>query len=119
MKPLSPKKQIELLLKIKGYIQSPETSKYFLCNAYCVVTRDSTPIKKALTPKFIKNIKWESREEDFKQQVPLFNLDNAKQFGADPLVNGWPTEGWWPYYELEKRVQYIDWMVEENQKLLL
>lgn len=61
-------------------------------------------------------------EEDFQVAyrmlscyIPLFNLQNAYQFGAD--LNAGNTY-WWPCEKLQKRLAFLDWMINELKQQL-
>ena len=114
IKLLTPAEQIELLTKIKKQLtnisESDEISKY-LCNIYFEVT---TPSHNCWDE--VYSIANRNRQKHFHKQVPLFTYANAKQFGASicPANCG----GWWNCDEIELRVKFLDWLIEENQKLI-
>ena len=97
VKPLSPKEQIDLLIEIKDYINI--SSVKFICNAYLVLFK--------LTGSRYKN-------RELHDLVPLFTFENSKMFGGHKDKSG----GWFGLYEVTKRVKFLNWIIEENKKLI-
>ena len=97
-KPLSPKKQINLLIEIRDYISSSYNEK-FICNVYMILF------------KFTDN-KYKNKE--LHDLVPLFTFKNSKMFGGHKDISG----GWFALYEVTKRVNFLNWIIEENKKLI-
>ena len=97
-KPLSPKEQIDLLVEIRDYINSSNYVK-FICNAYMVLF------------KFTDN---KCKDKELHDLVPLFTFENSKKFGGHKDKSG----GWFGLYEVTKRVNFLNWIIEENKKLI-
>lgn len=107
-KQLSPAEQIELLERIK--LSLDNRNQTFLCNLYFYI---NNPTYKTTT-KYQND--WKSRRLQFTKQVPLFNHENAMQFGAKKNVK--KNGAWWHMSEITLRRNYLDWMIEENKKLI-
>ena len=99
-KPLSPKEQIDLLTNIRNYISEGCGSSY-ICNVFFILYQyQRNPIYKVST-----------RLHDL---VPLFTFENSKMFGGHKDKSG----GWFGLYEVTKRVKFLNWIIEENKKLI-
>lgn len=112
VKLLTPAEQIELLTKIKEELINRAGKECgYLCNIYFDKTN---LLPNCWNSDYDTNHR--NRQKHFYKQVPLFTFTNAKQFGASicPANCG----GWWNYDEVAKRVKFLDWLIEENQKLI-
>lgn len=110
VKKLSPQEQIELLKDIKSFIVDDCHPHWiFLCNAYLRGT-------KCYRLFMFDDPDWVNRGRNFRRQVPLFTFANAKQFGANRKDENYG--GWFEHGAIEPRVAFLDWMIEENQKLI-
>lgn len=51
-----------------------------------------------------------------KEFIPLFTLENAREFGESLCIN--PLRFWWPLTKkgFQLRIEFLDWMINELEK---
>lgn len=96
--------QLELLKEIRTrLIEKNENGEdLFLCNIYAEI-KNWQPYTN----------EWWGRTRSFKEEIPLFTLDNASEFNTLNYAD--ETSRWWSYDNLVDRLAFIDWMIETIQ----
>lgn len=116
IKILSPQEQIDLLNNIKSsIIRTARPFDRFLCNAYYIHSYGENALLDDSCILF-DDSRWVYRQRVFRKQVPLFTFANAKRFGANHKSEN--HGGWFDYGKIEKRLNFLDWIIEENQKII-
>lgn len=112
--PLSPQEQIDLLNNIKSsIIRATRPFDRFLCNAYYSNAYGNNA---SFEDSCNWTSRWVYRQRVFRKQVPLFTFANAKRFGANHKSEN--AGGWFKYGKIQERFNFLDWIIEENQKII-
>ena len=111
---LPPQEQIDLLNNIKSsIIRATWPFNRFLCNAYYIHSYGENAL---FIDSYNRTSRWVYRQRVFRKQVPLFTFANAKRFGANHKSEN--AGGWFKYGKIQERLNFLDWIIEENQKII-
>lgn len=98
--------QLELLREIRKELLKRD-GNLFLCNIYADI--------RVIAPNTSHYRTRRQRRQLLKQEIPLFTYENALEFNATHIPNGRYIDisPWWERDNLEDRLAFIDWMIEQ------
>lgn len=101
--------------KIIGYLTSSQFPRdgFFLCNIYHQAkTSTSSFMSKLFNEDNTNDIIFDLREELFREECPLFTLQNAQNYKANSENN--IIDGWWPEDDYKNRLDFLNWLIEQE-----
>lgn len=99
MKQLTPELQIEILQEATKNIKL-DNDKFL-----CIILRDIL---------WNRDIVPQDHDPNISDYIPLFTRQNADFFNTNPKLR----HAWWLVCLEEDRLRFLNWLIEENKKLL-